>query len=183
KMPTKDYNTMNRLNLYSRVLTQDPSQPAAQAMLYGAGLTDAQMQQAQVGIVSMGYEGNTCNMHLNAMAQTIKAGVHEEALTGLVFNTIGVSDGLSNGTPGMRYSLLSRELIADSIETVAGAHWYDALIAIPGCDKNLPGSLIALARLSRPGLLVYGGALRAGNWKGEALNIVSAFDALGKKIS
>lgn len=174
---------MNVLNPYSRVLTQDPSQPAAQAMLYGAGLSEKQMQQPQVGIVSMGYEGNTCNMHLNAMAQTVKAGVHAENLTGLVFNTIGVSDGLSNGTAGMRYSLLSRELIADSIETVVSAHWYDAVIAIPGCDKNLPGSLMALARLNRPGLLVYGGAIRAGNWKGEALNIVSAFEALGKKIS
>lgn len=173
---------MNVLNPYSRVLTQDPSQPAAQAMLYGAGLTDKQMQQPLVGIVSMGYEGNPCNMHLNAMAQTVKAGVHAENLTGLVFNTIGVSDGLSNGTEGMRYSLLSRELIADSIETVASAHWYDAIIALPGCDKNLPGAVMALARLNRPGLIVYGGAIRAGHWKGESLNIVSAFEALGKKI-
>ncbi len=171
------------LNKYSKTITQDPTQPAAQAMLYGVGLSEADLQKAQVGIVSTGYEGNTCNMHLNDLAKHIKQGVQAADLVGLIFHTIGVSDGISNGTEGMRFSLLSRDLIADSVETVMNAQWYDALIALAGCDKNMPGVLMAMGRLNRPALMVYGGTIRAGNWKGEALNIVSAFEALGKKFS
>src|SRR5688572_31065553 len=174
---------MNELNKYSKTITQDPTQPAAQAMLYGIGLTDDDMKKAQVGIVSMGYDGNTCNMHLNDLARTVKTAVWDNDLVGLIFNTIGVSDGISNGTDGMRYSLVSRDIIADSIEAVCGAQYYDALIALPGCDKNMPGSLIAMGRLNRPAIMVYGGTIAAGHYKGEDLNIVSAFEALGKKIA
>src|SRR5687767_9624878 len=174
---------MTVLNKYSRILTQDSTQPAAQAMLYGIGLTDEDLKKAQVGIVSMGYDGNTCNMHLNELAKIVKQGVWDNDLVGLIFNTIGVSDGISNGTDGMRYSLVSRDIIADSIEAVCGAQYYDALIALPGCDKNMPGSLIAMGRLNRPSIMVYGGTIAAGHYKGEDLNIVSAFEALGKKIA
>lgn len=171
------------LNKYSKTITQDPTQPAAQAMLYGIGLTEDDLKKAQVGIVSMGYDGNTCNMHLNDLARVVKQGVWDNELVGLIFNTIGVSDGISNGTEGMRYSLVSRDIIADSIEAVCGAQYYDGLIAIPGCDKNMPGSLIAMGRLNRPAIMVYGGTIAPGHYKGEALNIVSAFEALGKKIA
>ena len=171
------------LNKYSKVLTQDPTQPAAQAMLYGIGLTDEDMQKAQVGIVSMGYDGNTCNMHLNDLAKLVKDGVWKEDLVGLIFHTIGVSDGMSNGTPGMRYSLVSRDIIADSIEAVCGAQYYDGLIALPGCDKNMPGSVMAMGRLNRPAIMVYGGTIEPGHYKGEDLNIVSAFEALGKRMA
>lgn len=171
------------LNKYSRTITQDPTQPAAQAMLYGIGLTEADLQKAQVGVVSMGYDGNTCNMHLNGLAAIIKEAVWQQDLVGLIFNTIGVSDGISNGTDGMRYSLVSRDVIADSIETVCGAQYYDALIAVPGCDKNMPGSLIAMGRLNRPAIMVYGGTIAPGHYKGEDLNIISAFEALGRKIA
>lgn len=171
------------LNKYSKTITQDETQPAAQAMLYGIGLTEDDLKKAQVGIVSTGYEGNTCNMHLNDLAKNIKKSVWEKDLVGLIFNTIGVSDGISNGTDGMRYSLVSRDIIADSIETVMGAQWYDAMIAVVGCDKNMPGSVIAMGRLNRPAIMVYGGTIHSGNWKGESLNIVSAFEALGKKFS
>src|SRR4028118_2249599 len=140
------------------------------------------MKKAQVCIVSMGYEGNTCNMHLNDLAKLIKQGVWDTDLVGLIFNTIGVSDGISNGTDGMRYSLVSRDIIADSIEAVCGAQYYDALIAVPGCDKNMPGSLIAMGRLNRPSIMVYGGTIAPGHYKGQELNIVSAFEALGEKI-
>jgi len=174
---------MEQINKYSAVLTQDPTQPAAQAMLYGIGLTDADMQKAQVGIVSMGYDGNTCNMHLNDLAKSIKQSVWNNDLVGLIFNTIGVSDGISNGTDGMRYSLVSRDLIADSIESVCGAHYYDGLIAVPGCDKNMPGSVIAMGRLNRPAIMVYGGTIAPGKYKGQDLNIISAFEALGQKIA
>ena len=170
------------LNKYSKTITQDITQPAAQAMLYGIGLTEEDLNKAQVGIVSMGYEGNTCNMHLNDLAKDVKKGVWNADLVGLIFNTIGVSDGISNGTEGMRFSLVSRDVIADSIETVMGAQWYDGLIAIPGCDKNMPGALIAMGRVNRPALMVYGGTIHSGRWKGEHLNIVSAFEALGKKF-
>jgi dihydroxy-acid dehydratase len=171
------------LNKYSKTITQDETQPAAQAMLYGIGLTEDDLKKAQVGIVSMGYEGNPCNMHLNDLAKDIKKGVWKEDLVGLIFNTIGVSDGMSNGTEGMRFSLVSRDVIADSIETVVGAQWYDGLIAIPGCDKNMPGSVMAMGRLNRPAIMVYGGSIHSGKWKGESLNIVSAFEALGKKFN
>ncbi len=170
------------LNKYSKRLTQDETQPASQAMLYGVGLTDEDMNKAQVGIVSTGYEGNTCNMHLNGQAELVKKSVIESNLVGLIFNTIGVSDGISNGTEGMRYSLLSREIIADSIEAVAGAHYYDGLIAVVGCDKNMPGAMMALGRLNRPGILLYGGTIFSGCWKNKKLNIVSAFEALGEKL-
>jgi len=174
---------MKPLNTYSRTLTQDETQPAAQAMLFGIGLTEADMDKAQVGIASTGYEGNTCNMHLNALAREVKRSVQEQELVGLVFNTIGVSDGLANGTDGMRYSLVSRDVIADSMETVVQAHWYDALVAVVGCDKNMPGSVIAMGRLNRPSIMVYGGTIHSGKWKDETLNIVSAFEALGKKFN
>lgn len=170
------------LNKYSKTFTQDPTQPAAQAMLYGIGLTDADMEKAQVGIASMGYDGNTCNMHLNDLAQIVKKGVWNNDLVGLTFNTIGVSDGMSNGTEGMRYSLVSRDVIADSIETICGGQYYDGVIAIPGCDKNMPGAIMAMARLNRPSIMVYGGTIAPGHYKGEELNIVSAFEALGQKI-
>ena len=171
------------INKYSKTLTQDITQPAAQAMLYGIGLTDDDLKKAQVGVCSMGYDGNTCNMHLNDLAKLVKQGIWEKDLVGLIFNTIGVSDGMSNGTDGMRYSLVSRDIIADSIEAVCGAQYYDGLIAIPGCDKNMPGSLIAMGRLNRPAIMVYGGTIAAGHYKGQDLNIISAFEALGQKIA
>jgi dihydroxy-acid dehydratase len=174
---------MNTLNKYSRVITQDQTQPAAQAMLYGIGLTEEDLKKAQVGVVSMGYDGNTCNMHLNDLAKIVKQGVWDNDLVGLIFNTIGVSDGISNGTDGMRYSLVSRDLIADSIETVCGAQYYDAVVALPGCDKNMPGSIIAMGRLNRPAIMVYGGTIAPGHFNGQDLNIVSAFEALGQKIA
>lgn len=174
---------MEKLNKYSKTITQDPTQPAAQAQLYALGLTEEDLSKAQVGIVSMGFDGNPCNMHLNTLATKIKLGVWKNNLIGLIFNTIGVSDGMSNGTDGMRYSLVSRDVIADSIETVCGAQYYDALITVPGCDKNMPGSLIAMGRLNRPAIMVYGGTIAPGHYKGEDLNIVSAFEALGEKIA
>lgn len=174
---------MKTLNKYSQTITQDESQPAAQAMLYGIGLTEEDMHKAQVGIVSTGYEGNTCNMHLNDLAKDVKVGVTMENLVGLIFNTIGVSDGISNGTDGMRFSLVSRDVIADSIETVVSAQWYDAVLAVVGCDKNMPGSVMAMGRLNRPAIMIYGGSIHSGKWKGESLNIVSAFEALGKKFN
>lgn len=174
---------MKELNRYSKTITQDPTQPAAQAQLYALGLSEEDLNKAQVGIVSMGYDGNPCNMHLNSLALEIKKGVWKEKLAGFIFHTIGVSDGMSNGTDGMRYSLVSREVIADSIETVCGAQYYDALIAVPGCDKNMPGSLIAMGRLNRPAIMVYGGTIAPGHYKGQDLNIVSAFEALGEKIA
>jgi dihydroxy-acid dehydratase len=175
---------MSELNKYSKTLTQDVTQPAAQAMYYAIGFTEEDFSKAQVGIVSMGWDGNPCNMHLNDLATTVKQSVNNtEGLLGLRFYTIGVSDGISMGTDGMRYSLVSRDLIADSIETNAGAQYYDALITIPGCDKNMPGSIMAMGRLNRPSLMLYGGTIAHGHYKGEDLNIVSAFEALGQKIA
>src|ERR1700759_3890917 len=171
------------LNRYSKTFTQDEPQPAAKAMLYGIGLTDDDMQKPQIGVASMGYDGNTCNMHLNDLAKLVKQSIWEENLVGLIFHTIGVSDGMSMGTDGMRYSLVSRDVIADSIEAVCGAQYYDALIALPGCDKNMPGSVIAMGRLNRPSIMVYGGTIAPGHYKGQDLNIVSAFEALGQKIA
>ncbi|WP_214225851.1 dihydroxy-acid dehydratase [Pedobacter sp. B4-66] len=171
------------INRYSKTFTQDPTQPAAQAMLYGIGLTKADMDKAQVGIASMGYDGNTCNMHLNDLAKIVKDGVWKNDMVGLTFSTIGVSDGMSNGTEGMRYSLVSRDVIADSIETICGGQYYDGLITIPGCDKNMPGSIMAMGRLNRPSIMVYGGSIHSGNYQGKALNIVSAFEALGQKLA
>ena len=171
------------LNKYSKTLTQDTTQPAAQAMLYGIGLTDADLAKAQVGIASMGYDGNTCNMHLNDLAKIVKQGVWDNDLVGLIFNTIGISDGISNGTDGMRYSLVSRDLIADSIEAVCGGFYYDGLIALPGCDKNMPGAIMAMGRLNRPSIMVYGGTIAPGHYKGQELNIISSFEALGQKIA
>jgi len=171
------------LNKYSKTLTQDTTQPAAQAMLYGIGLTDDDLKKAQVGIASMGYDGNTCNMHLNDLAQIVKKGVWQQELVGLTFNTIGVSDGMANGTDGMRYSLVSRDVIADSIEAICGAQYYDGIVALPGCDKNMPGCLIAMGRLNRPSIMVYGGTIAPGHYKGQDLNIVSSFEALGQKIA
>jgi len=170
------------LNKYSRTLTQDPTQPAAQAMFYGIGLTYEDLAKPQVGIASMGYDGNTCNMHLNDLSKVIKQSIWDQDLVGLMFHTIGVSDGMSNGTDGMRYSLVSRDIIADSIEAVCGAQYYDGLITVPGCDKNMPGSIMAMGRLNRPSIMVYGGTIAPGHYKGQDLNIVSAFEALGQKI-
>ena len=171
------------MNKYSSRVTQPRSQGASQAMLYGIGLTDADLQKAQVGICSMWYEGNTCNMHLDRLAAHVKEGVQAAGLVGLRFNTIGVSDGLSMGTDGMSYSLPSRDLIADSIETVMGAQWYDALVTVPGCDKNMPGSVIAMARLNRPSLMVYGGTIRAGQALGKPRDIISAFQSYGEYLA
>ncbi len=171
------------LNKYSKTVTQDPTQPASQAMLYGIGLTTEDLAKAQVGIVSMGYDGNTCNMHLNDLAKDVKKGVWDNDLVGLMFHTIGISDGITNGTEGMRYSLVSRDIIADSIETVCGGHYYDGLIALPGCDKNMPGAIMAMGRLNRPAIMVYGGSIHSGHYKGQSLNIVSAFEALGQKLA
>ncbi|CAN5415714.1 dihydroxy-acid dehydratase [soil metagenome] len=171
------------LNRYSKTITQDMTLPASQAMLYGIGLTEHDLKKAQVGVVSTGYDGNTCNMHLNALALEVKQSVWDQDLVGLIFNTIGVSDGISNGTEGMRYSLVSREVIADSIETVCGAQYYDGLIAVVGCDKNMPGSVMAMGRLNRPSIMVYGGTIAGGHWKGKSLNIISSFEALGEKIA
>jgi dihydroxy-acid dehydratase len=173
----------NSLNKYSRRITQPKSQGASQAMLYGTGLTDADMDKPQVGIAAVWYEGNTCNMHLNDLAARVKQGVTARGMVGMRFNTIGVSDGISMGTDGMSYSLQSRDLIADSIETVMAAHWYDALIALPGCDKNMPGCLIAMARLNRPAIMVYGGTIRAGTWQDRKLDIVSAFQCFGEFVA
>ena len=167
------------LNKYSKTITQDQTQPAAQAMLYGIGLTEEDLKKAQVGIVSMGYDGNTCNMHLNDLAKDVKKGVWDAGLVGLIFNTIGVSDGISNGTEGMRYSLVSREIIADSIESFVLGHSFDACVAVAGCDKNMPGAIIGMLRINRPSIMVYGGTIASGIYKGEKLNIVSAFEAFG----
>lgn len=171
------------LNRYSKTVTQDESQPASQAMLYGIGLTENDMQKAQVGIASTWYEGNTCNMHLNGLSKFVKDGVQSSGLVGLQFNTIGISDGITNGTEGMRYSLVSREVIADSVEAVTAAHYYDSLITIAGCDKNMPGMAMAMIRVNRPSLMVYGGTIASGNYKGKKLNIVSAFEALGERYA
>lgn len=175
---------MNELNKYSKTLTQDPTQPAAQAMYYAIGFKEEDFGKAQVGIASMGWDGNPCNMHLNDLATQIRNSVNNTpGLLGLRFHTIGVSDGISMGTDGMRYSLVSRDVIADSIETNAGAQYYDAIVAVPGCDKNMPGSVMAMGRLNRPAIMLYGGTIAPGHYKGEDLNIVSAFEALGQKIA
>ncbi len=179
------------LNKYSSRVTQPKSQGASQAMLYGTGLSEADMQKPQVGIASMWYEGNTCNMHLNTLAARVKEGVTAAGLVGMRFNTIGVSDGISMGTEGMCYSLQSRDLIADSIETVMHAQWYDANISLPGCDKNMPGCLMAMARVNRPSIMVYGGTIKPGHLpkggqghaEGETLDIVSAFQCYGEFVS
>ncbi|MGB6977205.1 MAG: dihydroxy-acid dehydratase [Gammaproteobacteria bacterium] len=171
------------LNKYSSQITQPRSQGASQAMLYGTGLIESDLNKAQVGIASMWYEGNTCNMHLLELANKVKAGVTHADLIGMRFNTIGVSDGISMGTKGMCYSLQSRDLIADSIETMMGAQWYDALITIPGCDKNMPGCLIAMGRLNRPSLMIYGGTIQSGHLGKKQLDIVSAFQSYGEYLS
>ena len=176
-----------RSNRYSSRITQPKSQGASQAMLYGTGLTARDMDKAEVGIASVWYEGNTCNMHLNDLAAKVREGVVAAGLVGMRFNTIGVSDGISMGTDGMSYSLQSRDLIADSIETVMNAQWYDACVTIPGCDKNMPGCLIAMARINRPGIMVYGGTIKAGHrldhGKDQVLDIISAFQSYGEFIS
>ena len=171
------------MNKYSKHVTQDPSQPAAQAMLHAVGLTREDMTKAQVGIVSTGWDGNPCNMHLNDLATEIKKSVNAADLVGLRFHTIGVSDGISMGTEGMRYSLVSRDVIADSIETVVGAQWYDGVVAVVGCDKNMPGAAMALGRLNRPGIIVYGGTIGAGCHKDKKLDVISAFEAYGQRMA
>ena len=172
-----------KLNRYSSRITEPKSQGASQAMLHGTGLTDADLGKPQVGISSVWYEGNTCNMHLNDLAARVREGVRAAGLVGMRFNTIGVSDGISMGTEGMSYSLQSRDLIADSIETVMSAQWYDANISLPGCDKNMPGCLIAMGRLNRPSLMIYGGTIKPGYSHGKPLDIVSAFQSYGEFIA
>ena len=174
---------MKKLNKYSTVVTQDNSQPAAQAMLYAIGFTDEDFNKPLIGIASTGYEGNPCNMHLNNLALDVKDGVNSIDFIGLIFNTIGVSDGISMGTPGMRYSLPSRDIIADSIETVVQAMSYDGLITVVGCDKNMPGALMGMIRLNRPSILLYGGTIDSGCHKNKKLDIVSAFEAWGEKVT
>lgn len=171
------------LNKYSQQVTQDPTQPAAQAMLHAIGLSDEDLKKPQVGIVSTGFEGNPCNMHLNDLAKVVKKGTISNELVGLIFNTIGVSDGISMGTPGMRYSLPSRDIIADSIETVVNAQSYDGLVAVVGCDKNMPGAMMAMGRLNRPAVLIYGGTIAPGCYRDQKLDVVSAFEALGQKMA
>ncbi|HEY5689134.1 MAG TPA: dihydroxy-acid dehydratase [Yeosuana sp.] len=174
---------MNKLNKYSKTVTQDPTQPAAQAMLHAIGLTEEDFYKPMIGIASTGYEGNPCNMHLNDLAKLVKKGTQNEDIVGLIFNTIGVSDGISMGTPGMRYSLPSRDIIADSMETVVQAMSYDGLITVVGCDKNMPGALMAMIRLNRPSILVYGGTIDSGCHEGKKLDVVSAFEAWGSKVA
>mgnify|MGYP005628708669 FL=1 len=171
------------LNKFSKAVTQDPTQPAAQAMLHAIGMTDEDFKKPLIGIASTGYEGNPCNMHLNDLAQDIKVGVNAQSLVGLVFNTIGVSDGISMGTPGMRFSLPSRDVIADSVETVVQAMSYDGVVTVVGCDKNMPGALMAMLRLNRPSILVYGGTIAAGCHNDKELDVVSAFEAWGEKVA
>ncbi len=171
------------LNKISSRVTQPRSQGASQAMLYGAGLSESDMDKAQIGIASVWWEGNTCNMHLNDLAAYVKEGVTDANLVGMRFNTIGVSDGISMGTRGMSYSLQSRDLIADSIETVVSGQWYDGVVTIPGCDKNMPGCIMAMGRLDRPGLMVYGGTIKPGRWNGQTLDIVSAFQSYGQYLA
>ena len=171
------------LNKYSKSVTQDSTQPAAQAMLHAIGLTVDDFKKPLVGIASTGYEGNPCNMHLNDLSQDIKVGINAQSIVGLVFNTIGVSDGISMGTPGMRFSLPSRDIIADSIETVVQAMSYDGLVTVVGCDKNMPGALMAMLRLNRPSILVYGGTIAAGCHNNKELDVVSAFEAWGEKVA
>jgi dihydroxy-acid dehydratase len=172
-----------KYNKYSQAVTQDPTQPAAQAMLHAIGLTDEDFEKPLIGIASTGYEGNPCNMHLNKLATDIKLGVNKQSLVGLIFNTIGVSDGISMGTPGMRFSLPSRDIIADSIETVVQGMSYDGVVTVVGCDKNMPGALMALLRLNRPSVLVYGGTIAAGCHNDKELDVVSAFEAWGEKVA
>ncbi len=174
---------MTQINKYSSRITQPKSQGASQAMLYATGLTPEDMNKAQIGIGSVWYDGNSCNMHLGKLADAVKQGVTKAGMVGMRFNTIGVSDGISMGTDGMSYSLQSRDLIADSIETIMAAQWYDGLIALPGCDKNMPGCLMAMGRLNRPALMVYGGTIRPGKWNGQSLDIVSAFQCYGQFLS
>ncbi len=171
------------LNKYSKRVTQDDTQPAAQSMLHGIGLTTEDFKKPLVGVASTGYEGNPCNMHLNGLAIHIKKGVNENEGVGLIFNTIGVSDGISMGTPGMRFSLPSRDVIADSMETVVEGLSYDGLVTVVGCDKNMPGALIAMLRLNRPSIMVYGGTVASGNCHGKKLDIVSSFEAWGAKVA
>jgi dihydroxy-acid dehydratase len=173
----------DRLNKVSSRITQPRSQGASQAMLYATGLTREDMDKAQVGIVSTWWEGNPCNIHLNDLASRIRDGVQDAGLVGMRFNTVGVSDGISMGTEGMSYSLQSRDLIADSIETVMGAQWYDALITVPGCDKNMPGCLMAMGRVNRPSLMVYGGTIRPGHTTDQVVDIVSAFQSYGEYLA
>jgi dihydroxy-acid dehydratase len=172
-----------KLNRYSSRLTQDISQVGSQAMLHGVGLSQEDLTKPQIGIASMGWEGNPCNMHLNALAKRVKTGIQESDMVGLVFHTIGVSDGISMGTLGMKYSLVSRDIIADSIETVMHAQWYDGLICLPGCDKNMPGSIMAMARVNRPSIMVYGGTIRPGKLGDRKLDVVSAFEAYGEYLA
>jgi dihydroxy-acid dehydratase len=171
------------LNKFSRAVTQDPTQPAAQAMLHAIGLDEEDLKNPLIGIASTGFEGNPCNMHLNDLSTLIKKGVNEASLVGLIFNTIGVSDGISMGTSGMRFSLPSRDIIADSIETVVEGMSYDGVVTVVGCDKNMPGALMAMLRLNRPGVLVYGGTIAPGCHNGKKIRCSFCFRGMGRKCS
>ncbi len=171
------------LNKYSKTLTQEVSNPAAQAMLYAIGMKEEDLAKPQIGIASTGYEGNPCNIHLNGLSVHVKKGIQANDMVGLIFHTIGVSDGMTNGNDGMSFSLPSRDIIADSIENVVSAQWYDGVITVVGCDKNMPGAIMAMCRVNRPGIMVYGGTVRSGSWKGKKLDIVSAFEAYGQKLA
>lgn len=173
----------NVLNRYSRIITEDESQPASKAMLHGAGFSPEDLHKAQVGIASAGFEGNPCNIHLNDLAKLVKQSVEEQSLKGLIFNTVGVSDAITMGTLGMRYSLPSREIIADSIETIVNAQWYDGLISVMGCDKNMPGAVIAMCRLNRPSILVFGGSSYSGSYNGKDISVLSTLEAYGQKLA
>ena len=174
---------MTGLNKYSSRITQPRSQGASQAMLYATGMTEEDMNKPQVGIASVWYEGNPCNMHLLDLSAEVKQGIVDTGMVGMRFNTVGVSDGISMGTDGMSFSLQSRDLIADSIETIMGGQWYDALITIPGCDKNMPGCVMAMGRLNRPALMVYGGTIKPGCLNDQKLDIVSAFQSYGEYLA
>ena len=171
------------LNKYSQRVTQDPTQPGAQAMLHAIGMTDEDFEKPLIGIASTGYEGNPCNMHLNNLSVHVKEGIAPHQMLGLIFNTIGVSDGISMGTPGMRFSLPSRDVIADSVETVVQAMSYDGVVTVVGCDKNMPGALMGMLRLNRPAILVYGGTIASGCVRDKELDVVSAFEAWGEKVA
>ncbi len=174
---------MNSLNKFSKQVTQNDTQPGAQAMFHAIGLTKEDLKKPQVGIVSAGWEGNPCNMHLNAIATHIKKSVLDAGMIGLIYHTAGVSDAISMGSSGMRYSLPSRDVIADSVEMVGAAQWYDGIIAVVGCDKNIPGALMGISRLNRPGIMVYGGTISPGFLNQKKLDITSVFEAAGKKMA
>ena len=174
---------MDTLNKYSRILTENEDQPGSQAMLYGIGMTERSIRFPQIGVASAGFSGSPCNMHLNDLADIVIASLKEVDVNGLLFNTISVTDALAMGTEGMNYSLPSRDLIADCIESVVAGQWYDGLVSIMGCDKNMPGAVLAMGRLNRPSLMIYGGSIHSGTYNNKKINILSSFEAYGAKVA